>query len=70
MEDGGLWVSKPCGLDGRVYQKPQEPIKPRKEADEGRLVTSVENHSGLVGVAEKEPMTVESLCKADGKDCM
>lgn len=26
----------------------------------GRLVTSVENHSGLIEAAKKEPMTVES----------
>lgn len=53
----GVGVSTRCGLDGRVSQKPQEPIKPRKETDEGRLVTSVENHSGLAGAAEQEPMT-------------
>lgn len=65
-EGGGRWgrgVSKLCGLNGRVSQKPQEPIKPRKETDEGRLVTSVETRSGLA-------VTVESLCRADGKECM
>lgn len=68
VEEGG--VSKLCGLNGRVSQKPQEPIKPRKETDEGRRVTSVENHSGLAGAGDKEPATVESLCRADGKECV